>query len=132
MSEIDKAIEITKKVQSFIWKHKDMILKGKSRYEGCHELWGTCYPAAWFLYEVLLQEKIITTVVRKKFNKHGNHCYVILSEGIFHTVLDPTSDQIPEGWDYITGFAKSSPMKAEHKMPHNMTKKLLELWNIEE
>ena len=128
MSENDKAIEITKKVQAFVWKHKDLMLKGKSRYEGCHALWGTCYPAAWFLHEVLLKEGIITTVVRKRFNEHGNHTYVILEEGVFKTVLDPTADQIPEGWDYTEGFVKSSSMKAEHKMPHNLTKKLLLLW----
>ena len=141
-NELERAKEINKKVQAFIWENKDMILKGKKTYEGAHELWGTCYPAAWFLHEVLLRNGIITTVKRKKFNEHGNHTFVVFEEDhsrlrpddmeiVYWTeeiVLDPTADQIPEGWDYLTGSVKSSQMIAETKMPHKMTRKLLELW----
>ena len=144
-NELERAKEINKKVQAFIWENKDMILKGKKTYEGAHELWGTCYPAAWFLHEVLLQEGIITTVARKRFNEHGNHTYLMLMERksylrtddmeiVFYSQwhpLDPTADQIPEGWDY-SGWVKSSQMIAETKMPHKMTRKLLELWKESE
>ena len=109
-----------KEVQDFIWLHKDIILKGKSKYEGCHELWGTCYPAAYFLWELLDRQGV---VMRKKM-EHGNHTFVVL-DGI---VVDPTADQVPEGFNYLDGAVKQSAMISEAKMPHKMTRKLLELW----
>ena len=111
-----------KTVQQFIWKHKDMILKGKDTYEDCHPLWGTCYPAAYFLWELLDRKGI---VMRKKM-EHGNHTFVV-TDGCL--VLDPTADQVPEGFDYLDGAVKQSAMISDAKMPHKMTRKLLELWN---
>lgn len=120
----EEVLELLDKVQCFIWEHKDLILKGKSTYDGAHELWGTCYPAAWFLHELLWEElKIVSEVRRKKFNEHGNHTFVVINGEVY----DPTADQIPDGWDYFPNV-KSSQMIAHTKMPHKTTRKLLELW----
>ena len=138
--------ELTKKVQDFVWRHKDVMLKGKKTYEGCHELWGTCYPAAWFLSYLLDELHVEHIVARKKMNEHGNHTFVLLRtrksylrtddmEMVFYwdyTVLDPTADQVPEGFEYTNGWKKSSPMISAEKMPHKMTRKLLELWEVEQ
>lgn len=140
-----KTDKLVRKVQKFIWDNKDLILKGKSRYEGCHELWGTCYPAAWFLSHLLWEMDIPNVVARKKMNEYGNHTYVLIEKNVSYlrpddmeicyyterTVADPTADQVPEGFDYLTGWKKSSPMISKAKMPHKMTRKLLELWQEE-
>ena len=130
-----------KEVQDFIWLYKDMILKGKKRYEGCHALWGTCYPASYFLYELLKDKDdvfpeywIARRPVYVNGKKVGNHTFLYKRRhAVKSWILDPTIDQIPEKdrnikW-YTTEAVHQSQMISDAKMPHKMTRKLLELWN---
>lgn len=121
-------------VQDFIRKHQDLIKKKAVQYNDEHSLYGTCYPAAWFFYELykgeIAEDGYELIVMRRPMPNpdHGNHtfCWVKDTE----IILDPTRNQVVNNsfkW-YSKNMKRSSQMIAHSKMPHKMTRKLLELW----